>query len=385
MSALHQIGPALDTALADAVGGGARLPFAAAALTGRDGVFYRGRAGALPDAPLFALASMTKPLTATAALLLVDDGAVDLDEPLGARLPALAGARVLAGFDREPRTRAPLRPLTLRHLLSHTDGFANETWSADTARCIGPDGVAGDDYRYERALAAPLLFDPGARWQYGMGVDWAGRLIEQLTGMALGDALRQRLFAPLGMDDTAFTLDAARRARLARPHRRRPDGGLEALPLNPPDRPKHQRGGGGLYGSIDDYLRFVRLLLNDGVADDGRRLLGANALAGLYDNATGALRVGPLRSANPARSCDAEFFPGVAKTWTLGFMRNEEPAPTGRSAGSLAWAGIQNTFVWIDRAAGLGGVWATQLLPFFDPGALGAYLAFERAAYRNRG
>lgn len=332
------------------------------------------------------IASMTKAITATAAMRLIERGRLDLDAPAADLLPAIARIEVLTGFgaDGQPLARAPRRPITLRHLLTHTAGFGYDTWNPEVgawqrARAL-PLMASGQ----RAALFTPLLFDPGERWNYGIGIDWAGRLIEEAAGERLGEHLARELFEPLGMGSTAFRITPAMRERLARIHQRDPDGSLAPIALEMTQDPEFEGGGGGLYATVADYLRFQRMILNDGLAD-GHRILRPESVDLMTRNHIGGLRVTPLRSVLPARSNDAEFFPGVPKAWSLGWQINLRPAPTGRPAGAQMWAGLSNCYGWIDRENGLAGVFMTQLLPFADPQALARYEALETAVYRDHG
>jgi methyl acetate hydrolase len=232
------------------------------------------------------------------------------------------------------------------------------------------------------ALRLPLLFDPGERWNYGINLEWVGKVIEGASGTTLGDYLRENLFAPLGMDSTGFRITPAMRKRMSRLHERDAQGVLSAGDFEVPQEPEFEMGGGGLYSTAPDYLAFVRMILNRGTGN-GNRVLNPETVEQMSRNHLGALRVVPLVTTDPSRSNDAEFFPGVPKSWGLGFMINDEAAPTGRSAGALAWAGLSNCYFWIDPAAGLGGVYMTQILPFADAKSLPLFLAFESAVYRS--
>lgn len=371
--------PELDAALQRAVDD---VPGVVAALTDGDRLTYAGAAGARAlggDAPMtldtvFAIYSATKPITTTTCLTLVDDGSLDLDAPAAEFVPELGDVQVLTGFaaDGAPALREPTRQITTRMLLQHTAGFGYDFFNESYNR-LGPPSVATGTMA---ALRTPLLFDPGTRWEYGSGVDWAGLVVEAITGQRLGDVMRERVFEPLGMVDTAFTMTPAMRTRRATMHQRRRDGSLRALPdFELPQQPEVQMGGHGLYSTALDFARFMRMWLTDGAG-----VLRPSTLA--MATAAGP-RIHPLPGVQPALTHPIEFFPGVPKSWGLGFMINEAGAPTGRRAKSLAWAGLVNVYFWIDRAAGIAGFWATQLLPFADPSALAAYLEFERAAYSN--
>jgi CubicO group peptidase (beta-lactamase class C family) len=149
-----------------------------------------------------------------------------------------------------------------------------------------------------------------------------------------------------------------------------------------PQEPEFEPGGGGLYSTAQDYQRFMRMILSDG-RGNGNQVVSPQTVELMSRNAMGALRVNMLPSSNPALSRDAEFFPGTPKSWGLTFMINEAAAPTGRSAGSLAWAGLANTYFWIDRSKNVAGVYMTQILPFVDVKSFPLFLAFEKAVYQT--
>jgi methyl acetate hydrolase len=380
----------IDAILRDAVERG-DVPGVAAAAGNREGTLYEGASGRrgldrpepmTPDTVAW-IASMTKAITSVAALQQVEAGKLALDAPIGETVPALASPRVLEGFDADgaPRLRPARRPVTLRHLLTHTAGFGYDIFNADIRRHMERHGLPNIITCRRAALGTPLVADPGERWEYGIGIDWAGLAVEAVTGQQLEQVLRERVLGPLGMSDTAFRIGRAQRARLASMHARGADGSLSVIPFEVPQDPEFQMGGGGLYGTAPDYLRFCRMVLNGGTLD-GARILAPETVAEMSRNQTGTLAVGKLKSAMPASSNDAEFFPGMAKRWSLAFLINEEDAPGGgRSAGSLAWAGLANTFYWIDPNRDLAGVLVTQVLPFGDPKVLDMLFAFERALY----
>jgi len=331
-----------------------------------------------------AIASMTKPITAVAAMQLVERGLLDLDAPASIYAPYFADVQVLQGFDQlgQPRLRAPARPVTLRHLMTHTAGFVNEIWYEPMVRFRECRGIPSMGTSQLAALEVPLIFDPGERWFYSISIDWLGRIIENVTGQRFGAYLQEEILKPLGMTNTAFKLSDDMRSRLASVHQRRTDGGLDVIDFTIEQNPEFERGGGGLYSTVGDYLRFVRLMLNKGTLD-GRQILKPETVANMSINQMGDLRVDRLRTAMPQLSLDAEFFEGMPKTWGLSFMINTELAPTGRSAGSLSWAGLTNCYFWIDPKKDIGGVFATQILPFVDHEALALNCAFETAVYES--
>ena len=329
------------------------------------------------------IASMTKAVTGAAAMQLVEQERLDLDSPAASVIPYLGEVGVLEGFDDDgkPRTRPPRRAITLRHLLTHTTGFSYEIWSDAIVRFQEATGTPGIITCENAALTTPLLFDPGDRWDYGINMDWAGKMVEAVSGQSLGEYLRENLLGPLGMNDTAFRITDEMRARLAKIHQRGEDGALEPqMELEIPQDPEFEMGGGGLYGTVGDYLRFIRMILNRGRAN-GERVLKPETVDMMSRNQMGDVRVCELKTAIPPLSRDAEFFPGLPKSWGLSFMINDVEAPTGRSAGSLGWAGLANSFFWIDPTKGIGGAYLTQVLPFIDEKSFPLYTAFERAAY----
>ena len=370
------------------------VPGVVAMAATREGPVYRGAFGkrALPNGPamvddtVFWIASMTKAITSTAAMRLVEQGKLSLDWPIAEVLPELASPLVLEGFDAtgEPRLRPARQRITLRHLITHTAGFVYDIWSPEMGRYMEKRGVPGIISCQNAALMLPLVFDPGDRWDYGIGIDWVGKAVERASGQSLGDFFAEHIFGPVGMTDTGFTVTSDRRARLAGMHARAENGMLSSIPFELPQEPEFQMGGGGLYGTAEDYLAFERLFLNQGRAD-GRPVLRPETVQLMSQNAIGGLDVRLLKTAVPAYSNDAEFFPGMVKKWGLGFMISTEEVPGGRGPGSLAWAGLGNTYFWIDPAKGIAGVILMQLIPFADSTALALLDGFEKALYAALG
>jgi CubicO group peptidase (beta-lactamase class C family) len=368
------------------------LPGVVAMAAARDEIVYQAAFGrrALADEAamsidtVFWIASMTKAITSTAAMQLVEQGKLALDHQIADVLPELSAPQVLEGFDPsgEPRLRPAKRPITLRHLLTHTAGLVYEIWNADMGRYMETKAIPGIISCQNAALSLPLVFDPGEKWDYGINIDWVGKVIERTRDQVLGDYLAEHLFEPIGMKDTAFKLTQERRTRMARMHARSPEGTLAAIDFEVPQEPEFQMGGGGLYGTASDYLAFERVFLNEGRAN-GRSVLKPETVRLMAENAIGDLNVQSLKTVVPDLSNDAEFFPGMVKKWGLGFMISTEPVPGGRSAGSLAWAGLGNTYFWIDLDRGIAGVILMQLLPFADPKALALLDQFEKAVYAS--
>jgi len=329
------------------------------------------------------IASMTKAITATAAMQLVERGQLDLERPASETVPALASAKVLEGFDPagKPRLRPAKRPITLRHLLTHTAGFAYEIWEPSIAQYQEATGTPGITTCANAALTTPLLFDPGDRWDYGINIDWVGKMVEAVSGQKLDRYFQEHIFGPLGMHDTAFKIGPAQRARLAKIHQRDDKGALAPVDLEIPQDPEFHMGGGGLYGTAGDYLTFALMIMQGGSLK-GTQLLRPETAALMAQNHIGALEVGAFKTAMPSLSNDLELFPGMSKKWGLSFLINTQQAPTGRSAGSLAWAGLANTYFWIDRTKRVAGVFLSQVLPFYDHTTIDLFGKFETEVYR---
>ncbi len=382
---------AADGILHRAVSGSPKVAGVAASATDRERTVYQGAAGvrtigsdvAMTTDTVCALYSATKPVTGTAALQLVEDGLLDLDAPAKDYMPDLGELQVLTGFDQDgaPTLRLPSRDVTTRMLLLHTAGFGYDFLNEHYRRLVRECGYPNMSSASPAALRTPLLFDPGERWEYGSSIDWVGQVIEAITGTRLGEVLAARVFGPLEMRSTGFTLTPQLRSRLAATHQRDASGALRAMDLAPAHEPEVHMGGQGLYSSVEDYTRFVRMWLNDGAAPDGTAVLRPDTVRMAAQNGLGELTITKMATVSPKVSHDIEFFPGLAKSWALTFMVNDEDAPTGRPAGALGWGGLANVYFWIDRRNGVGGVWATQLFPFMDPTSVGGYLEFEQAVY----
>ncbi len=404
MSGLQE---AIDAVLDEATNGSPRVPGVSAAVTDRDGTIYEGARGVrnmgteepfTPDT-VCAIFSTTKAIGGAACLQLMESGELDLDAPAKEYIPRIGALQVLDGFDDDgqPRLRAPKRDITTRHLLTHTAGFAYDFFNDEYTRLANEQDQPWVVDASWASIETPLLFDPGERWEYGSNIDWAGMVVEGITGKRLGEVMKERILGPLGMDDTAFTMTPSMQERMATIHAREDDDGaltpLDGVIL--PQDPEVHMAGHGLYGTATDYVKFIRMWLNEGRSDQGEQILAPETVrmasrnhlpegmhikmlpgVGATTTATSILPV-----SRPRLSNDAEFFPGMPKTWGLTFMINEEDAPTGRPAGALSWAGLANCYYWIDPENGIGGYWATQIFPFADPTSVVGFLDMEKAVY----
>jgi methyl acetate hydrolase len=371
--------PSVDDTLRDGIAQ-RKIPAAVGMFADADKIRYAGAYGTRDSSgvpvtvdSIFAIASMTKAVTTVAAMQLVEQGKVKLDEPVSRLLPQLDNPQVLDGFDPadKPILRPAKTPITLKHLLTHTSGLCYDTWDDDMFRYVKAAGVSafGD-------AVPPLMFEPGTRWQYGTGVDFAGRLVEKVTGMSLEDYFQAKILKPLEMTDTSYIVPESRFDRVVTGYSRQPDGSLKPNQRRQPSVPKQFNGGGGLYSTAGDYTRFMQMILHK-----GRGVLSAKSIAIMETNQIGAAMAGKMKSHQPSQSSDVDIQPGATEKWGLGFLINTTPYAGGRSAGSLAWAGIFNTFFWIDPKRSVCGVLLMQYLPFVDKEAVGLLGDFERAAY----
>jgi len=351
-----------------------------------EGVFGRRRLGdktAMTRDTVFRVASMVKLITSVAALQLVEQNKLALDAPVPDIDPVIGSPRVVEGFDDKglPQLRPASRPITLRHLLTHTSGLAYRLWDAKAVRYAAALDKLPKAQRKE-APHTPLMFDPGEGWQYGTSIDWVGRIVESVSGIPLDAYFRKHILDPLGMKDTAFVISPQQRAREASVHRRGPTGPLAAQPMEPPSEGAHARhsGGGGIYSSGPEYLALLRTLLQGG-ARGGVRILRPETVALMGQNQIGEVDVGVLKTTNRSLSNDVDLCPGVGLKWGFGHMINMQAVAGGRSAGSMTWGGLLNTYYWIDPDKRVAAVFMTQVLPFADVAALRLYRQFERGIY----
>ena len=373
----------LDKAVADG-----DAPFLVAMTANADGVTWTGASGeaapgraAAPDT-VYRIFSMTKAVGSTAAMMLIDRGKIGMDDQVDKYLPQAADLKVIEGFDDNgaARLRAPASKPTIRQLATHTSGLVYEFTSADVGRYLEENQHPSILSGLKASIGYPLAFDPGERWQYGIGIDWLGLVVEAVDGRTIDVFLKEELFDPLGMTDTSCRLEDHMAPRLSKSMARGEDGQLVDFDMAPPPDPEFFGMGHALYSTPADYLTFTRLFLNRGTMN-GHRILSEDAVDRMLANSIGDLRVGKFESLAPALLASFEFFPEIPKTHSFGFLRNEEDVPGMRHAGSQGWAGVFNSHYWFDPKADVAAVIMTQALPFADPRFLQTYMAFEKAVY----
>ena len=358
-----------------------KIPAVAAIAGTGDAITYSGAFGTRDAASgvpvtldsIFAIASMTKAITSAAAMQLVEQGKLTLDEPASKHLPELGTLRILNGFDfsGKPILRTATKQVTLRHLLTHTSGFVYDIWHEAMFKYTSAGGDA----------TKVLAFEPGTKWHYGPSTFWAGRLVEAVSGMDLEKYFQQNILGPLGMKDTTFVFPKEKYERLVGRYQREANGSLTPAARNVPTPPTVYHGDGGLFSTAPDYLKFTQMFLNRGAGPGGKRILNEKTVALMSANGTGHMSAGRLKTVRPTLSNDVDFHPGNDDRYTLGFLMNPAAVPGARSAGSLAWAGLYNTYYWIDPKRDICGVIMMQLLPFADKEAAGLLNDFQRAVY----
>ena len=362
-----------------------KIPGIVAMVADADGVLYSGAFGKqdvangvpMSSDTLFRIASMTKPVTSVAVMMLVQEGDIGLDDPVSNYLPAFEAEQVIDNFnpaDKSYTTRPATTPMTVRHLLTHTSGLGYTFSSPILAALMGSEPGAS-------ATALPLLHDPGTHWTYGESTRVLGTLVEEVSGQPLDEFFRERIFIPLGMSDTFFNVPVEKNRRVATVHRTTEQGLVEAP--NPEAITAPVYGDGGLHSTADDYAKFIQMFLNKGRAPDGKRLLSEATVQLMGQTHTGRVLVELQPTTNPFLS---QPFPlGAGRdTFGLGFQITGAHGDTlARSPGSMSWAGIFNTEFWIDPARGIGGVLLMQYLPFYDAAAIEALQGFERRVYQG--
>ena len=383
---------ACDEVLKGVITGTERVPGGIAMVTDEKENIYEGAAGLrsigsedpMSDDTVFAILSTSKAIGGTAVLQCVEEGLLDLDAPAKDYTPEIGELQVLDGFDAEGNTqlRPPKRDITTRMLMLHTAGLGYDIFNENYNRLAQEHGQPSILTCTRASMNTPLLFDPGDKWEYGTNIDWAAKVVEGIRGKGIGEVLREYVFVPLGMEDIGFTRTDDMKARTATFHRRGKDGSLSPMDdFALPDNPEVEMTGHGLYATVPEYMKFIRMWLNDGLGPNGRVLKSETVEFAVQGGLKLPQEMVDLPAVKPDLTNGAKFFPGTAKNFGYTFMVAEEQAPTGRRAGAIGWHGLANLFYWIDRENRIGGFWATQILPFGAAVSFPGYMDFETAVY----
>jgi methyl acetate hydrolase len=359
------------------------VPGVVVAVVNKDGVLYNeafGVSSTLATRPMtkdtmFNMASMTKPVTSVAIMILVDEGKLNLDDDVAKYLPKYKDLVVISKFndaDASYETRPATRPITIRHLLTHTSGIGYGFASPMLTKIM--------QKTKQTELDLPLLFDPGESWAYGASTRVLGNVVEVISGQKIDAFLESRILQPLGMHDTSYLVPTAKYSRVVAVNARGTDGKFVERPM-PATLPTLVQGDGGLYGTASDYGLFLRMLLNRGKLGD-KRILSEKSAKTMLESHTGNVVVKEQESAN--LSLSRNFPVGAGKDrWGLGFQLAAEKQPNRRTPGSGTWAGIFNTHFFIDPNREIGVVVMMQTLPFYDEASMKVYAGVEEAIYKN--
>lgn len=379
----------MDAVLRGAVDAGA-VPNVVAMAADRNGTIYEGAAGPRTvgqDEPvaadsLFRIASMTKMVATVAALQQVEQGKLDLDAPVEQYCPRFADVQVLDGFDGDtPRLRAPATKATVKQLATHTSGLSYWFWNDNIVKWEAATGTSNVLGGKDEIFNAPMIADPGTKVEYGINIDWLGKVVEAVSGESLRDYIDAHIAGPLGMSDTTFVMDDQQRARSVPIHVPGEDGAWVATDVDWNQEPDWWAGGHGLYSTPRDYLKFQQMLLGGGTFG-GEKILEQATVDAAFTNQVGDLEFpAAIKTADPNSTCD--FNAGPGNKWGLGLLLNTQQQPGMRAAGSGAWAGICNTHFWIDRSTGITGATYSQFLPFVTPESMQMYADFEKALYAS--
>ena len=365
-----------------------KVPFVAFGATDLNTTLLEGQVGEVDGAPLdgdhiFRIASMTKPVVTVAALQLVEAGRLSLDRPVKEILPELGEVKLARRNGDVIDYESPQTDITLHHLLNHTSGFGY-SFHAEVLAQLEAEGkvppLASDNDLF---MQAPILFQPGTSWEYGIGLDWVGKIIEATVGTDLNAHVTEHVLKPLGMTRTGFNANDFDIEKIVPLNLRNEDGSMtDATALMPLVTKPPYLGGGGLYSDVGDYLRFMRLLLNRGMGPEGR-VLGAAYADMMLTNQIGELSVPLQPSTNALLVDENEWFPGITKRWSYGLLINETDTQGRRRANSCAWSGLYCTYFFIDPTSQIGGTVMMQMLPCYNVASKAVFACFEEALYRH--
>ncbi|RDL39351.1 Beta-lactamase protein [Venustampulla echinocandica] len=356
---------------------------------------------------VFWIASCTKMIVGIAAMQLIEQGKFSLDDAdvVEKLAPELKDIKILKGF--EEKTGEPIlvekkNRITLRKLLTHTAGFGYTFFNKEIRRYGFPAGI--DEFSGKpEDMTAPLLFEPGEKFNYGTNIDWVGLLIERATGVSLSNYCQKNIFAPLGLQNTSFFPSKYMKSKLVHMSQRYPDGHLagrehpQRAPLSPsaedPEGQKHifNSGGAGCFAQPREYAQIIATLLNNGTSPrTNQQILKPETVDEMFSNSIPELpNFGreTIHAANPELTNELPQLypqpPEQEQGWGLTFMLTIHEGATGRGRNTGWWAGLPNLFWWCDRERGVGGIIASQILPFGDPQVLGLWGQLEAAVYQG--
>ncbi len=377
----------IDQVLSESVE--SNCPVISASVLSSDTTLYRGDFG-LADVSsgknvekdsIFRIASMTKAITSACIMQLIEKDKLTLDTKLKEFFPEISERKIIDGFNEKKETiySEASSDITIQQLLTHTSGFAYEIWNKKIAGLVEKGELATAFSGDKEFLKAPLSFNPGSAWEYGIGIEWLGVLVEKISDMTLQEYMKENIFNPLRMVDTSYDVPKEKNERLVKVHGRNGDDYFE-MPFDPPERSAFYAGGGNLVSTLNDYSAFLTMFLNKGKSPNGR-ILQETSVDLMLSNHTGDLLMTKMHTSAPILSNDVDFFPDTNKSWGLGFMINNKDIENGRPKGSAGWAGLFNSYFWIDPSNKIAAVILMQMLPFAEEGCLKTLKDFEKSIY----
>ena len=379
--------PKIDNILEDAAQ--QKVPAVSAAVISKDADLYKGHFGfrdlenkdQVDDNTLFRIASMTKAITSTCIYQLIDKGILSLDTNLKDFFPEISDKKVIRGFDDngDQILSDVSNDINIGHLLTHTSGFAYEIWNESIAKLVEKGDLQSAFANNDEFLKAPLVFEPGSDWEYGIGIDWLGVLIEKINDCSLQEYMLTHIFEPLGMSNTSYDLDKNKHSRVAKVYGRNNDEYLE-MPFEVPEKSSFYSGGGNLISNLEDYSKFLRIFLNSGKGSK-KQIISESSIASMLSSLNEELVMKKMLTQVPMLSNDVDFFPTSAKSWSPGFMVNHEDIKSGRPKNSSGWAGLFNSFFWIDPKNEIAALILMQMLPFSEDGCFTTLQEFEASIY----
>lgn len=379
--------PKIDNILEDAAQ--QKVPAVSAAVISKDADLYKGHFGfkdlenkdPVDDNTLFRIASMTKAITSTCIYQLIDKDILSLDTNLKDFFPEISDKKVIRGFDDngDPILCDVSIDINIGHLLTHTSGFAYEIWNESIAKLVEKGDLQSAFANNDEFLKAPLVFEPGSDWEYGIGIDWLGVLIEKINECSLQEYMHTHIFEPLGMSNTSYDLDKNKHSRVAKVYGRN-NYEYSEMPFEVPEKSSFYSGGGNLISNLEDYSKFLRIFLNSGKGSQ-KQIISESSIASMLSSLNEELLMKKMLTQVPMLSNDVDFFPTSAKSWSPGFMVNHEDIKSGRPKNSSGWAGLFNSFFWIDPKNEIAALILMQMLPFSEEGCFTTLQEFEASIY----
>ena len=368
-----------------------RVPGLSAMVSSQDKTIYKGHFGysdlqgkkLVDDNSLFRIASMTKAVTSACIMQLIEKEKLSLETELKYFFPEVSAKKIIEGFDDQdqPIYSEPSNDILIKHLLSHSSGLGYEMWNKNISKLVEKGDLVSMMTNKKDFLDAPLLFNPGSSWEYGIGIDWLGVLVEEISGLNLQEYMKKNIFDPLEMKNTGYDLPSSEHARVAKVYNRT-DEDFSEIPFGVSEKYEFYSGGGGLISNIDDYSTFLKIFLNAGKGNEAQ-ILKEESVQTMLSSVNKEIKMKNLETSSPPLTEDMIIMAGIEKSWSPGFMINHETSQSGRPENSAGWAGLFNSFFWIDTQNNMVSVILMQMLPFLEKGCVETLEDFESSIYKD--